>query len=86
MTALHQSGSMRAPHPVSALDNPALRLGDTAAICKEHPALTPPAVRSLIHRAKENGLAPHVYRIGRRVYLDLNGFQRWVREQQSQTA
>jgi hypothetical protein len=58
-----------------------LRLGDVDALVREHPGFTTPAVRTLIHRAKDNGLDRHIYRVGRKVLVDLNGFQDWVREQ-----
>ena len=64
-----------------------LRLGDVHDVVEAHPAYTAPAVRALINRAGENGLAPHIYRVGRRVLIDLPGFEAWVREKQlSQTA
>ena len=59
-----------------------LRLGTVDTVAAEHPGYTVTAVRTLIARAQDNGLAPHIYRIGRRVMIDLNGFQEWVRQQQ----
>lgn len=63
-------------------DQPALRLGTVDDIVREHPAFTGSSVRSLIHRAEANGLSAHIYRLGDKVTIDLNGFQDWVREQQ----
>ena len=64
--------------------NPALRLGDVNDIAERHPAYKnkPGAIRALIARSDENGLAPHIYRVGRRVLIDLNGFDEWIRDQQ----
>jgi hypothetical protein len=59
-----------------------LRLVDSVGLSIEHPGLTENAVRMLIFRAGENGLAPHVYRLGRSVYVDSFGFADWVRGQQ----
>lgn len=56
-----------------------LRLGTIFDVIQEHPAFTEPALRALIFRAKENGLAEHIYRVGRRVLIDLNGFPVWIR-------
>ena len=67
-------------------DNPNLRLGDVDDLVREHPAFTTPAVRTLIHRAKHNGLNQHIYRLGRKVMIDLNGFQDWVRSKQGATS
>lgn len=66
--------------------DPSLRLGDVDDIVREHPAFSTPAVRALIHRAEHNGLSKHIYRIGRRVLIDLNGFERWVRSKQGGAA
>jgi len=63
-----------------------LRLGTTQQLAKEHPGLSEPSVRALIHKSDRNGLSPHIYRIGRRVLIDLDGFQRWVRELNGRTA
>ena len=69
--------------PVSPLAHsaplPQLRLATVDQLCSQHPGLTPPAARTLIHRAEQNGLKKHVYRVGRRVYVDLIGFEHWVR-------
>ena len=64
--------------------NPPLRLGGVNDVANEHPAYRGKqgAIRALIARAEENGLSPHVYRIGRRVLIDLNGFDQWIRDQQ----
>lgn len=58
---------------------PRLRLGTYRTLLEEHPGLTEAAIRAMIFRAKENGLAPHLYRKGRRVWIDLDGFQEWIR-------
>lgn len=35
-------------------------------------------IRWLIFRAKDNGLDSAICRIGRRVYIDVDGFDRWL--------
>ena len=79
---------MTTTHPPEApLSPPRLRLGTVDDLCREHPAFTPHAVRAMIQRGERNGLARHVYRLGRRVTIDLNGFSAWVSEhQQGRTA
>jgi hypothetical protein len=64
--------------------NPTLELGDVNDIAERHPAYhgKQGAIRALIARAEENGLAPHIYRVGRRVLIDLIGFEQWIRDQQ----
>ncbi|MFY9976089.1 MAG: hypothetical protein WAK53_17680 [Chromatiaceae bacterium] len=75
---------MPAPRYASPLPpeppKPRIRLGRVQDLLAEHPGLTEPAVRAYIFRAKENGLERHLYRKGRRVWFDLDGFQRWVSE------
>ncbi len=63
-------------------DEPKLRLGDVHYVVREHPAFTESSIRSLVHRAAHNGLNRHVYKLGRRVLIDLNGFEEWVRGKQ----
>jgi len=65
----------------AARKNPSLRLGDVNDFAEQHPAFKgkPGAVRALINRADENGLNKHIYRIGRRVLIDLNGAEDWIR-------
>lgn len=78
---------MPLPHPsavttVCESETPRMELGDVHDIVRQHPAFTESSVRALIARAQRNGLHRHLYRIGRRVLIDLNGFQAWVREKQ----
>jgi hypothetical protein len=40
--------------------------------------LTDSALRNLIWRSADNGLSPHIRRVGRRVLIDGEGFQRWI--------
>ena len=70
------------PLPAGSSEPQRLRLGDVVDLVREHPAFSVPAVRTLIHRSEQNGLGPHVYRLGRKVMIDLNGFEAWVRQQQ----
>ena len=39
---------------------------------------TEPAIRMQIARAEQNGLAPHIRRVGRRVLIDLPGYFAWI--------
>lgn len=41
--------------------------------------LTIDQLRWLIFNAEGNGLAPAICRIGRRVYIDVDGFDAWLR-------
>ncbi len=36
------------------------------------------AIRMQIARAEQNGLAPHIRRVGRRVLIDLPGYIAWI--------
>jgi hypothetical protein len=47
----------------------------------KHPTFTTHALRHLTRAAAENGLAPHVRRIGRKILVDERGFRRWLNEQ-----
>ncbi len=38
-------------------------------------------LRWFIFNAKTNGLKPAVVKVGRRVYLDVNAFDRWIEAQ-----
>lgn len=59
-----------------------MRLGTVRQVTQEHPGFTEAAVRGLIHKANRNGLAPYIHRIGRRIMVDLDGFQDWIRGKQ----
>jgi hypothetical protein len=64
-------------------DPPPLRLALFDDVIRAHPGLSVTALRSLIAHAADNGLAAHLYRpTGRRgaLYIDLNGFESWMRE------
>ncbi len=45
------------------------------------PAFDEPALRRLIFHAEEKGLAGAVVRVGRRVYFDIDRFNRWLEKQ-----
>ena len=72
--------SPRYATPLPEQPKPRIRLGRVSDLLGEHPGLTEPAVRAYIFRARENGLAKHLYRKGRRVWVDLDGFQSWITE------
>ena len=57
-----------------------------AQLREEQPWLTEAALRGYIFRAPENGLEQHIRRIGRRVLIDGNGFDRWIEEQTGRAA
>jgi hypothetical protein len=42
------------------------------------PTMTTHAIRHYVRTAAENGLAPHVRRLGRKVLVDERGFMRWL--------
>lgn len=44
----------------------------------QHPTLTEHAIRHYVRRANENGLAPYVRRLGRKVLIDEAGFICWL--------
>jgi hypothetical protein len=64
--------------PLPEQPKPRIRLGRVRDLLAEHPGLTDAAVRAYIFRGRENGLDKHIYRKGRRVWIDLDGFQRWI--------
>jgi hypothetical protein len=45
------------------------------------PTMTTHAIRHYVRTGAENGLAPHVRRIGRKVLVDERGFMRWLDSQ-----
>ena len=51
-------------------------------------ALTEPQIRWHLHNKDRNGLAAlgGVVKIGRRIYIDLDGFERWIASQNAQAA
>ena len=55
-------------------------LRTVAQLAEELPAFDQAAIRRLIFNAKENGLAPALFKIGRRIYIDVRLFNRWLEE------
>lgn len=51
-------------------------------IAQRNPALGENSLRWMIFNAKDNGLAPVLVRIGRRVFLDEPKFSAWIADQQ----
>jgi hypothetical protein len=47
-------------------------------LLEEAPALTPGGLRHLIFNARNNGLAPAIVRVGRRVFIDRKLFTEWL--------
>ena len=58
-----------------------IKLGSVTDVVNLHCGLTEGALRALLIRRHANGLAPYVIKVGRRVFIDLNGFQRWLMSQ-----
>jgi len=77
---------MAIPHAAHEKQKRGLRLGTTQQLAMEHPGLSEPSIRALIHKGGRNGLSRHIYRLGRRVMIDLDGFQDWVRQLNGRTA
>jgi len=44
-------------------------------------AFTEPAVRWHVFNAKNNGLEPHIRRVGRKVLINVQGFREWIATQ-----
>jgi hypothetical protein len=57
------------------------RLNDGA----ECPSFTDHAIRHYVRHADENGLAPHVRRLGRKILLSESGFHAWLNSEVPQT-
>ena len=53
-------------------------LRTVAQLAEELPAFSQAAIRRLIFNAEENGLAPAIFRIGRRVLIDIGLFSQWL--------
>ena len=47
------------------------------------PVFTADSLRHLVRHASENGLEPHIRRIGAKVLIHRPGFMRWVEQQPS---
>ena len=46
----------------------------------QNPAITEGGLRWLIFRADQNGLAEAIVRVGRRVLIDVEAFNRWLEQ------
>ncbi len=55
-------------------------LRTVAQLAEELPAFDQAAIRRLIFNAQELGLAHAVIHIGRRVFIDIDDFERWLDE------
>ncbi len=53
-------------------------LRSVAQLAEELPAFDEPAIRRLIFNARELGLSHAVIHIGRRVFIDIEDFNRWL--------
>ena len=62
-------------------------LQSVPTFCESRP-FTSPQVRWWIFQAEQNGLQKSgaLVRIGRRVYIDIDAFERWIDSQQPQQA
>ena len=57
------------------------KLRTVSQLADLNPAFTEPSLRWLIFNARSNGLDQAITRIGRRVYVDLDKFDRWIKQQ-----
>lgn len=46
----------------------------------EKPTFTTHSIRHLIREAKTNGLAPHIKRLGSKILINEEGFNKWLNE------
>jgi len=55
---------------------------------EDNPAFTEGSVRWIVFNAKDNGLDDEgaIVRVGRRVFIDTDRFDRWLKRQQSHSA
>lgn len=51
-----------------------------------HPTLTEHAARHYVRHADENGLAPHIRRLGRKILISESGFYEWLESQGREAA
>lgn len=58
------------------------RLVSVHEFCQANPQFRPGTIRKLIFHEKENGFDRVVVRLGRRVFLRLDEFERWLLAQQ----
>lgn len=49
-------------------------------MASKYPCFSEGAYRNLINKADENGLAPLIRRIGKKVLIDEAGFSQWIDE------
>ena len=57
------------------------KLRTVRQIAETSPAFSEASLRWYLFNSKQNGLEAAVVRVGRRLYLDLDGFNRWLEEQ-----
>ena len=70
---------MKARNPVGGKPKLSLdRVLTVGQIADKYPIFTQPSLRWLIFNARENGLDDALIRIGRRVLIDLDRFERWL--------
>ena len=58
-------------------------LRTVAQLADELPAFDEPAIRRLIFHAEKLGLGYAIVRLGRRVYIDIDAFNRWLDDHRS---
>ncbi|MEA3638732.1 MAG: hypothetical protein VBE63_02170 [Lamprobacter sp.] len=66
------------PSPWRSISALAARLN---AADPQHPTLTAHAIRHYVRRADQNGLQPHVRRLGRKLLVNEAGFIDWLENQ-----
>lgn len=68
--------------PVSQSSELSFRLVSIQEFCQANPQFRPGTIRKLIFHERENGFNRVVVRLGRRVFLRLDEFERWLLAQQ----
>ena len=79
-----ESRSSARPRPTRAPATSAKNLRTVPQVVEECPAFSEAALRKLILRAPLNGLEPAILRVGRRVLIDYERFNRWLEDQRGQ--
>lgn len=77
---------MISPNQDNELAGDRLRLGTVSMAAEESGVFSEGALRWRLFHRDENGLAECVVKIGRRVYLDLDAFDRWLKSHRESRA
>ncbi len=63
------------------LENTAPQWGTVKQLSQLEPSFSEHALRWHIFQGKQNGLEPHIRRIGRKVLINVTGFRQWIANQ-----